>query len=401
MSMQIPQRFYSLDLVRGLASLAVVFWHWQHFFYDGSTFSRYVMEAQPFYSVFFVLYKTGWLAVDFFFSLSGFIFFWLYAQKIAERRVGGWEFFVLRFSRLYPLHIATFIFVLLLQHWIFTHTGDYFVTPFNDAYHGFLQLFMASNWGFQKGASFNGPVWSVSIEVLMYMLFFLLCLTFRMRIWAMVAMVVLGALMSAWQQEIARGLFSFFIGGLLFRFYRLLCEKDLVQRASVIVVSSALLLWLATLLEVRYSWFWPQVEIMLQSLLPAPLDGLVPQLCHMAMRFMPVGILFPLTILALALVETWRGHLGRRLAAISNLTYASYLLHFPLQMVLWTVVMQAGGDKSFFYKDSTMLLFFAVLIPLCLASYYYFEAPAQTRLRTMMLSVGRKVPLLPPKQPQQ
>jgi len=397
--MQIPRRFYSLDLVRGLASLAVVFWHWQHFFYDGSTFSPYVMQAQPFYSVFYVLYQTGWLAVDFFFSLSGFIFFWLYAQKIAERRTGGWEFLVLRFSRLYPLHIATFIFVLLLQHWIFSHTGDYFVTPFNDAYHGFLQLFMVSSWGFQQGTSFNGPVWSVSIEVLMYILFFLLCLIFRTRIWAMMAMVVIGALISSWQQEIARGLFSFFIGGLLFRFYRHLCERQLVKSASLVVVSTTLLLWLATFFEVRYSWFWPQVATLLQALLPPQLDALVPHLCHMAMRFMPVGILFPLTILSLALVETWRGYLGRRLAPISNLTYASYLLHFPLQMVFWAAVMQAGGDKAFFYQESIMLLFFAVLIPLCMASYYYFEAPAQSRLRTMMLNSGRKLPLLPPKQP--
>ena len=258
---------------------------------------------------------------------------------------------------------------------------------------------MVSSWGFQKGTSFNGPVWSVSVEVLMYLLFFLLCLTFRMRIWAMVAMVIIGALMSSWHQDIARGLFSFFIGGLLFRFYRHLCEREVVKSAALIVVSTTLLLWLATFFEVRYSWFWPQVETMLQALLPAQLDDLVPRLCHMAMRFMPVGILFPLTILGLALVETWRGHLGRRLAVISNLTYASYLLHFPLQMVWWAVVTQADGDKAFFYQESTMLLFFALLIPLCMASYYYFEAPAQSRLRTMLLNSERKLPVLPPKQP--
>jgi len=92
MKVSIPHRFYSLDLIRGLAALSVVFWHWQHFFYDGVTPGVYNVQNQPFYALFFVLYQRGWLAVDFFFSLSGFIFFWLYVGAIAERRVGAWHF---------------------------------------------------------------------------------------------------------------------------------------------------------------------------------------------------------------------------------------------------------------------------------------------------------------------
>ena len=33
---QMPKRFHSLDVVRGIAALSVVLWHWQHFFYDGT-----------------------------------------------------------------------------------------------------------------------------------------------------------------------------------------------------------------------------------------------------------------------------------------------------------------------------------------------------------------------------
>jgi uncharacterized membrane protein len=28
------ERLHTLDTLRGIAALSVVFWHWQHFFYD-------------------------------------------------------------------------------------------------------------------------------------------------------------------------------------------------------------------------------------------------------------------------------------------------------------------------------------------------------------------------------
>lgn len=395
MTLQVPHRFYSLDLIRGLAALSVVFWHWQHFFYSGSTFVPYDMEAQPFYSTFFFVYHTGWLAVDFFFALSGFIFFWLYAEKIAAGSVGAWKFFALRFSRLYPLHLITLVLVALLQYRFFSTHGDYFVVPFNDVYHFVLNLFMASGWGLEKGHSYNGPVWSVSLEVLMYGLFFTLCVLFRLRLTAIVAMVALGLVMIALQPLVGRGIFSFFLGGLVFRFYRHLVTLGLVHKALRWVAPVTLLLWLATFAEVRSAWFWPNVESLVAAVLPSKLQSLIPALSHAAMRFFPIALLFPLTILALALAETRRGHLGRRLAMIGNLTYSSYLLHFPLQLVVFSVATSLGLGQAFFYTPAALLLFFAVLIALCVLSYRYLELPCQHFLRVRLLSRSEKSKGLP------
>src|SRR6185436_12525906 len=107
-----PGRMHSLDALRGIAALAVVFWHWPHFFYSGTTLAAgFDREAQPFYEVFKIFYRHGILAVDLFFLLSGFIFFWLYAKTISARRLTPREFFVLRVSRLYPLHLVTLLLV--------------------------------------------------------------------------------------------------------------------------------------------------------------------------------------------------------------------------------------------------------------------------------------------------
>jgi peptidoglycan/LPS O-acetylase OafA/YrhL len=82
-----PQRFFSLDVLRGLAALTVVFWHWQHFLLVGSRAGGGAPLTRPLGRTFELFYSVGWIAVDLFFALSGFIFFWLYAEAITERRV--------------------------------------------------------------------------------------------------------------------------------------------------------------------------------------------------------------------------------------------------------------------------------------------------------------------------
>ncbi|MBF4213307.1 acyltransferase, partial [Pseudomonas donghuensis] len=79
------------------------------------------------------------------------------------RELTGKQFFIERFSRIYPLHLATFASVALLQMFYTRYTGNAFVYPFNDLYHGVLNVFLAPAWGFEQGWSFNGPAWSISI----------------------------------------------------------------------------------------------------------------------------------------------------------------------------------------------------------------------------------------------
>jgi peptidoglycan/LPS O-acetylase OafA/YrhL len=102
-----PRRLHSLDALRGVAALAVVFWHWQHFFFSGTALAAgFNKEAQPFYEVFKIFYQHGALGVYLFFSLSGFIFFWLYATTISTRRLTPSEFFVLRVLAAVPLALG-------------------------------------------------------------------------------------------------------------------------------------------------------------------------------------------------------------------------------------------------------------------------------------------------------
>src|SRR5882724_7118049 len=98
------KRLYALDTLRGFAALSVVLWHWQHFFAISGTWQQgWQKSSEPFYQFLRPFYAEGWAAVDLFFALSGFIFFWLYAEAIREARISAFRFAWLRFSRLYPL----------------------------------------------------------------------------------------------------------------------------------------------------------------------------------------------------------------------------------------------------------------------------------------------------------
>lgn len=109
-----------------------------------------------------------------FWAISGFIFFFKYFDRLSRGAIGAGDFFVARFSRLYPLHFATLLLVLGLQLAFLARHGQFFVYPYNDLRHFVLNLLFISGWGLQKGDSFNAPIWSVSVELIVYIAFFVL-----------------------------------------------------------------------------------------------------------------------------------------------------------------------------------------------------------------------------------
>ena len=221
--LSIPKRFHFLDALRCLAALAVVCFHWSHF-WIGVTGTKGGLPVSwlPFYGELFAFYNYGEFGVDFFFTLSGFVFYWKYAESISKREIKPREFFLLRFSRLYPLHALTLFLVAGLQYLYFQRHSNYFIYEFNDLYHFFLNVIFANLSGLQEGPSFNEPVWSVSIEIQLYSLFFCLCLfgVKKKRYMILIALLGWGLSLLPYMLFHGGGLWSFFIGGLVFYGYR-------------------------------------------------------------------------------------------------------------------------------------------------------------------------------------
>ncbi|WAT30579.1 acyltransferase family protein [Pseudomonas sp. GXZC] len=375
-----PKHLYSLDVLRGVAALVIVLVHWRYFLEVDIT-SPFRMDAQPFYNVFGVFYNYGWLAVDLFFSLSGFVFYWLYADAIRSKKVSGFSFFVMRFSRLYPLHFATFLFVLIAQVFVRSKTGSVFAFENVDFYHAVLNVFMVNSWLFNNEHSFNGPAWSLSVEALLYILFFLVCLLSRRRYWVGACIAIIGLALIQVASDVGRGVFSFFIGGLTFWLFTKITASKYLKLLAVLFTVIAIFLCYLVYADFKTPFFSDVVGSALEAVIPASQQFRIPGIIFRLSKYSITAVVFPSVILMCALVEAWRGVLGRKISFLGDISYSVYLLHFPLQLVFYSLAVVLEINLEVFYSPYSLLLFLVVLVVLALASYHYFELPMQKIIR--------------------
>ena len=378
-----PKYFFLLDIFRGLAALAVVLWHWKNFYYKNNLPDNFDEKQQPLYSVLYIFYHSGSVAVDLFFLISGFIFFKLYAKKIIERRVKGKTFFLLRFSRLYPLQFLTLLLVLFLQQIIFLNSGHYRVYPNNDLYDFILNLFFANSWGFEKGPSFNGPNWSVSVEVLLYFLFFILCWFKLNKKYILWMLIFAGFAIQSIYSPIGRGLYSFFLGGILYYVYLAILKNHKAAVYLKWVRALAIIFSVLAIFDFKYSFF-ESYSLKFLSSIHFNHDNVfvLSKITNLIVR----TIIFPLYILYAVLLETVKGARGKRFAFIGHISYSSYLLHFPLQLAVIIICGKLNViSPAFFNSAFTLAGFFTVLIIVSLLSFYQFELPVQGYLRSRLI----------------
>lgn len=347
-----PKRIYALDVLRGIAALSVVFWHWQHFFYVGDTPHDFDGSRQPFFDVFSLIYQRGWLAVELFFCISGFVFFWLFSKPIADRTLSAGTFFIDRFSRLYPLHLLTFIIVAALQLYYAAHHDSYFVYQQNDLYHAFLNVLLVPAWGFEKGWSFNAPIWSVSVEVFLYALMFLMCLARQARYIIIFALIILGYYLYPANDKLGSGLFTFFCGGLAFILMNAVIARLGVSRFLILATLMAVAAWSAV-------WVSDTANI-----------------------YFLMGVAFPTLVVFIAAISCAFPTFLRPLAVVGDISYSSYLLHFPLQILFALAVDHFDAPRSLFYTPWMLTLFMVVLIPASYGCHRWFEVPMQRAIRS-------------------
>ncbi len=238
-----PKHLYLLDILRGLASLAIVIWHYQHFFFQvpGIIPQEFVRSSQPLYFILWPIYDHGYLAVQLFFELFGFVFYFIYYDKIRNRSISAYEYFVFRFSRLYPLYFVTLIYVAVIQMEAHSTLGSFIVYPVNDLRHFFLNLFFASDWGLSDGYSFNAPSWSVSVEILLYTVFFIVALVAGKSVVVSIVMMSWGYWMATHgKADIGWGLFCFFAGGIAFLVYERWCCR--IRRWQSLLIAAGILI---------------------------------------------------------------------------------------------------------------------------------------------------------------
>ncbi|ACU59779.1 acyltransferase family protein [Chitinophaga pinensis] len=395
-----PRYFFSLDAIRGFAALIVVLCHWQFYFYTDQTLQTKPLEelGLPLFPFLSIFYHHAFFAVDLFFLLSGFIFFWFYADKIADRKTPFGNFMCYRITRLYPVHLLTLIAIALIQYVMFSMNGHTFIIQNNDTYHFLLNFLVIHSWGFEKTPAlngFNGPSWSVSVELLLYLLFFLIAWRKLHRNKGLiVAMIVAGAVIQYIYSMIGQGIYSFFLGGLTYHIYAWMVEKKKLRRIANGVTIAAFVLWVIVVSEYAFSYIRDFSMPLLKTLLPGKDEAFHTALFNLSRNTFFRTIISPITILTLALTETTRGGLKIKwMLVLGNASYALYLLHFPLMVTFFIMVDMLGISREVFHSPLTLLIFYAVLIPLSILTHYYFELPIQELFRKRLLRKPAPVPV--------
>jgi peptidoglycan/LPS O-acetylase OafA/YrhL len=387
-TLNLPKHFYSLDIIRGLAALSVVVWHWQHFFY-GQVLQPNQLGAPVFNALLSFLYNHGNVAIHLFFTLSGFIFFCLYYDLIKDKKITAFHFFIKRFSRLYPLHLATLIFTAVAQYFYLKTHGVYFIYQLNDIYHFILNIFFIPYFGSDTDYSFNGPVWSVSIEVLLYLLFFIFAVLGIIGRRTLPLLIIAFIASGLWYSNYTIFGLDFFIGGLVFRCYsRIMASRYFTQwRIFIffITVGAWLLIFNKAIVDIVAHIFYDYFNILFKKI-----NGQY-FLDYEFIIFYIAEILFPLTILATTLAEINTGHWLSKLRFIADISYSSFLLHFPLQLTFVLATDYIGVSRYFYFSSFSILFFFTILISLSLLSYHQFERPVQQAIRRIFIKPAYEI----------
>jgi peptidoglycan/LPS O-acetylase OafA/YrhL len=214
-------------------------------------------------------------------------------------------------------------------------------------------LLFASNWLARQPLTFNGPIWSVSIEILIYLSFFVIARTLRPGVLvAAGAAAAFSVCFNFLHSVINPDVFScgmyFFAGGV--------AQRLSAHRAALPIAGGTLVAVLAAVTFEKYG------------------------LNSVSLLLLATASVITFTRLG----ETVFGVPFRHLAFLGNATYSSYLLHFPLQLLLVIVVDAIGWKRSVFYSPVSLLAYLSLVVGLSLVVYRHFEMPAQNFIRGMV-----------------
>jgi peptidoglycan/LPS O-acetylase OafA/YrhL len=186
-----------LTSLRGIAAFLVVLFHVKLYFMD-SAFTRAIT---PFLS-------HGYLAMDFFLVLSGFIMAFKYHDHFRDAvRPNMADFLAKRVARVFPLHAFVMLVYLAVPLTLYMTGREIDANQFG-VYTYFCKFLLIDLWTFDQISwkTWNVPSWTISAELMAYLLFPLVMFGFQKLRKQAVPFILLGAcLLLAWNYHVRGG----------------------------------------------------------------------------------------------------------------------------------------------------------------------------------------------------
>ena len=364
----------SLSSLRGIAAILVILFH----------VNVIIFALAPWDSYFSHFIRKGYLWVDFFFLLSGFIMMHVYSESFKSNIRGNFRKFMRsRFARIYPLHLFSFLCMVAYYFW---YRANFPMGPNDYAYTFNMQaiwsnLFLIHSLDIHNSLTWNSASWSISTEWWMYVIFPFLLIPFRkISDWKKILIlfsVIAGYLfviyylhpmsMSQWgsvdpqtknsldvtyDYGFVRCFFGFLFGMLLYELYRIGWARHHLKKDIV---------WILTVAAVITALSFPLSD------------------------FIPV-ILFG----SIILVSVYSEGVGRKilnlkpLIYLGDISYSLYLMHLPIMFFLfnyfkrfsWVKFQNPDQKTAWFYTT----IFLIVVIVVSSLTYRFVEMPMRQKI---------------------
>lgn len=352
-----PKDIAGLTSLRFMAVLYVVLFHY-HF---------------KFHPAIDLIIAKGYLAVDFFFILSGFILTHCYYEALKSGTFSYRGFLVRRIARIYPVHLFTLL-VMGLIFGVYALCG-WPVTENAPSWSDFIQnILLIHSWGWASDLSFNRYSWTISAELMAYILFPALLLGLS-KIKPVTMAVIAAALLYLILWLAAPPIWSMPLSQMaIFGLPRIIPE--------FILGISLYLFALRYALALHGGWFLAAcVLAMIAGLLVGCGDWIaIPG--------------FALVILATA-EQSRSGKQGflydKSSVYLGEISYSLYMIQFPYVFILFDTVLGMGLEIP---KDSTLWNYGwsaspILLLLLAMAVHKYIETPARTWTINRLAGPGR------------
>jgi peptidoglycan/LPS O-acetylase OafA/YrhL len=312
----------------------------------------------------FGLVAKGYLGVDLFFILSGFILSHVYLGRVETRRFNYGSFLWARLSRIYPVHLVTLAGTVAIWLAALKMGAAFDPVAFDPAVLP-QHLLMIHAWGTTPSVQWNFPSWSISAEWFAYLLFpvvAVLIIALRRMIWLSV-LLALGAFLAMFWLVESNGLPlpevtrlgfirivpSFLLGAALYQLGR----TTRLPRYAALFGASVAVAWIvfATSAGLSDATIWPALGLLVFSL-------------------------------AEASKTEARGVLGAAwLVYLGEVSYSVYMTHLPVDIAYFQVLDRVVPGLTGAMAWAAWIGVFLVTLLVSIAVYHLVESPARTWLR--------------------
>ena len=364
----------SVTSLRGLAAIFVIFFH----------INIICFALAPWDSFLDHFIQKGYLWVDFFFLLSGFIMMHVYSQSFGKSIKENFKKFMRsRFARIYPLHLFSFLCMVAFYFWYranFTLYPDDYTYTFNMKAI-LTNILLVHSMDFHNNLSWNSASWSISVEWWMYVVFPFLLIPFRkITDWKKIFIflsIIAGYLFIiyylhplstttngtfdpatkntldvTYDYGFVRCFFGFLFGMLLYELYRVGWGRRYLNKNTV---------WILTVSAV--------IAVMA---IPMP-------------DFIPI-IVFAAIILVSVYAEGIGKHILnlKPLTYLGDISYSLYLMHLPIMFFLFNYLKRFPQIKleNPEWKTAWLyaLIYLAIVIFISTLTYHFIEVPMRWKL---------------------